>query len=285
MWLEAFRLFNTVHANHYEEGKTNRQISWVPEHMNDAARYMAEYGLEHFSSFMELPWPETVGNLQFFMDRDMGMIIANPEVELLPNLGLGEVVDAPSPSPNRLKRGYNYLNTDECNFFLEGAFSTFVAEAPPPWVMSAPSWSNDPILAKIPPFKPSASTSADQRKGKAKMYEGYAFYEDGKLSNPAVEILESGALLHFSDVFANRVLDLEAHVLNGFYAKDILHYAVLDCLSMFENMFVDRHPFVADIVNTNELDLMPVSSVLSLMGYDDSDTQPPSKKSRRAASV
>ena len=285
MWLEAFRLFNTVHANHYEEGKTNRQISWVPEHMNDAARYMAEYGLEHFSSFVELPWPETIGNLQFFMDRDMGMIIANPEVELLPNLGLGEVVDPPYPSPARLKRGYNYLNSDECNFFLESAFSTAAAEAIPPWVLSAPTWSNDPILAKISPFKPSASTSTDRGKGKAKMYEGYAFYENGTLSKRAVEILESGALLHFSDVFANRPLDLEAHVNNGLYAKDILHYAVLDCLGMFEHMLVDKHPFVADIVKKNELDLMPVSSVLSLMGYDDTDTKPPSKKSRRAASV
>ncbi|KAL1822717.1 hypothetical protein ACET3Z_009495 [Daucus carota] len=230
--LEAFRLFNTVHSNNYVEGSTDRRISWVPEHMNDAARYMAEYGLEHFSNFVEIPGPQPIGNLQFFLDRDMGMVIANPEIELLPNMGLA--------------------------------------------------------------FKSAAYMSGTHGKGKMKLYEGYAFYDNGFLSKRAVEILESGSLLHYSDVFGDKNLDLEVHVANGMYTKDILHHAVLDTLGMFESKLVDRHPFIADIVSSKKHEFMPVDTVISLMGLkDDSDSavhddvsmQPVKKKVRRAASV
>ncbi|KAL1808902.1 hypothetical protein ACET3Z_025892 [Daucus carota] len=101
--LDGIRLFNTVHANHFVEGATDRHISWVPDHMNSPARYMAEYALENLPDYVETPGPHVVGNLQFYLDRDMGMVIANPEIELLPNMGLGEVIDGSPPPSNKRK--------------------------------------------------------------------------------------------------------------------------------------------------------------------------------------
>ncbi|KAL1808096.1 hypothetical protein ACET3Z_025086 [Daucus carota] len=258
--LEAFRLFNTVHANHYVEGLTDRRISWVPEHLNAAA-------------------------------RDMGMVIANPEVELLSNLGMGEVVDGSPPPPNRLKRNLSscYAYVDEAtlgNSAFETDYFKGSADAPKNWVMKSPSWVFDLDAAKIAPFKSAASGSGVQGKGKGKMYEDYAFYDNGNLSRKAVTILDSGSLLHFSDVFGNPILDLEAHVGSGLCAKDILHYAVLDSLSIFEPMLEDKRPFLADMMMSwKELELMPVNSVLSSMGFDESVPNPPPKKLCRAASV
>ncbi|WOH11191.1 hypothetical protein DCAR_0830671 [Daucus carota subsp. sativus] len=288
--LEAFRLFNTVHANHYVEGETDHRISWIPEHMNEVAAYMAEYGLHHFSSFVEIPGPQTVGNLQFLLDRDMGMVIANPEVELLPNLGMGEIVDGPPPTPNHLKRrmaspsrGVAKLDTD-LTFLNVGLFNG-EDDSLSSWTIKSPTWEQDPPVFKVSPFKSAAAMFGDRGKGKAKMYDEYAFYDNGKLSMRAIEMLDSGALLHFSDVFGEKVLDLESHVSNGFFAKDILHYAVLDTLGMFEHMLEDKHPSVADIVSAKKIDLMPVNSVLSLMKFEEDPPHPSSKRSRRASSV
>lgn len=61
--LEGFRLFNTIHTNHYIEGTTDRRISWVPDHMNDPARIMAEYALENLTAFVEIPGPRVIGDL------------------------------------------------------------------------------------------------------------------------------------------------------------------------------------------------------------------------------
>ncbi|KAL1811319.1 hypothetical protein ACET3Z_021384 [Daucus carota] len=266
--LEAFRLFNTVHSNNYVEGSTDRRISWVPEHMNDAARYMAEYGLEHFSNFVEIPGPQPIGNLQFFIDRDMGMVIANPEIELLPNMGLGEVVDGPPPQTMHCKRKHpchfsSDLMGDMNSAFPADGYLKDLALSPPSWELNPNPWVYNQSAAVNPAFK-------------------------------AVEILESGSLLHYSDVFGDKNLDLEVHVANGMYAKDILHHAVLDTLGMFESKLVDRHPFIADIVRSKKHEFMPVDTVISLMGLkdgsdstvkDDDSMQPVKKKARRAANV
>ena len=101
--LESFRLFNSLHANNNSGGANTRQISWIPHHMNSAAVFMAKHGMQNLSDLVKLPDASTMGNLQFFLDRDMGRVLPYPEVEVLPNLGLGEVVDAP-PSSNTCKR-------------------------------------------------------------------------------------------------------------------------------------------------------------------------------------
>ncbi|WOG83242.1 hypothetical protein DCAR_0102417 [Daucus carota subsp. sativus] len=288
--LEAFRLFNTVHANHYVEGETDRRISWIPEHMNEAATYLAEYGLHHFSGFVEIPGPQTVGNLQFLLDRDMGMVIANPEVELLPNLGLGEVVDGPPPPATHPKRRFSSSSFMDDEAGMENAFLDIGVlhgkdDSLFSWAFKTPSCEQKPPVFKVSPFKSAAVMFGDRGKGKAKMYEDYAFYDDGHLSKRAMELLDSGALLHYSDAFGEKVIDLETHVANGFFAKDILHYAVLDTLGMLESMLEDKHPLVADIVSSKKMELMPVDSVLTLMGLDEDASQPSNKRARRASSV
>ncbi|KAL1825990.1 hypothetical protein ACET3Z_012768 [Daucus carota] len=99
--LEPFRLFNTVHANHFKVNTTNRKIIWIPTEMNSTARYLADYGLQHLSVFAETPgW---FGDLKYHVDRDMGMVLQAPIDEVAPNFGLGEVEDGPPPAPT-LKR-------------------------------------------------------------------------------------------------------------------------------------------------------------------------------------
>ena len=99
--LEPFRLFNTVHANHFKVNTTNRKIIWIPTEMNSTARYLADYGLQHLSVFAETPgWFD---DLKYHVDRDMGMVLQAPIDEVAPNFGLGEVEDGPPPAPT-LKR-------------------------------------------------------------------------------------------------------------------------------------------------------------------------------------
>lgn len=151
-----------------------------------------------------------------------------------------------------------------------------------------PDHSLQNYVVKPTPFKSAASMFAGTSKGKSKMYEGYAFCDNGTLNQKAIEMLDSGALLHYSPVFGSKILDLEAPVANGLLAKDILHYAVQSILGLFENVLEDKHPFVADITKLENMDLMPVNSMLSLMDFENSpnsEVSPPKKKVRRAASV
>ncbi|KAL1811510.1 hypothetical protein ACET3Z_021575 [Daucus carota] len=96
--LESFRLFNFIHANQSPENVIPRKISWIPDHMNSAAIYMAEHGMLHLTDLVELRGDATLGNLRFFLDRDLGRVLHNPEVVILPDLGLGEIMDSPPPS-------------------------------------------------------------------------------------------------------------------------------------------------------------------------------------------
>lgn len=91
---EAMLLLNSVYANNFEEEKSSRIVSWTPVEQNQTARYMAEYGLNNSSFFAEAP--HIFGNLQHFLDRDMGLAMP---FEIMDNFGLGEVVDADLPPP------------------------------------------------------------------------------------------------------------------------------------------------------------------------------------------
>ncbi|KAL1811539.1 hypothetical protein ACET3Z_021604 [Daucus carota] len=96
--------------------------------------------------------------------------------------------------------------------------------------------------------------------GKTTGYETFAFYDDGALSRRAIDILDSGALLKFAPFFGDAELNLEAHVKNGFFVKDILHYACLDTLGLVEFMLVDSY--------IQDFTAVPDDSVL-LPGLDD----------------
>ena len=40
--LEVFRLFNSIHVNHFVDGKTEHSILYVPPHMKSVVAYMDE---------------------------------------------------------------------------------------------------------------------------------------------------------------------------------------------------------------------------------------------------
>ncbi|KAL1811982.1 hypothetical protein ACET3Z_022047 [Daucus carota] len=274
--LEAFRLFNSIH---FIQGSTSRKITWIPDHMNSVAIYMAEHGLDNLSELVELPGASTFENLQFLLDRDMGMVINNPDVEVVENMGLGEVVDGPPPSvPAKRKwEGFNHAKMEN------GYWDVYDSPSPSAYdkkcvierfdyfdwsggARSGASGFDGPAVGVGPwteigghpalchcdnssrasgssavqwplPLKPSMSKS--DIKGKSKMYEEYAFWNDGVLSNRAVEILNSGELTDYSNLFNERLLDLEAPIRNGFLVKDVLHHACLGSLKLISFMMKD----------------------------------------------
>ncbi|WOH09190.1 hypothetical protein DCAR_0728645 [Daucus carota subsp. sativus] len=229
--LEAYGLFNTVQANHYKPGITHRKLSCIPQHMNATAKYMAEYGLRHMTCFAEAPG--IFGDLKYYLERDMGLVLPSPIHELVPNFGEGEVEDA-SPPPLKRKRESIVL--------------------PFPDVLV-----NSPLLK--------ARCFGFEGKGKEKMYKEFAFYDDGRLSARAMEIINSGCLDKIAPVFAEEVIDLESHVGNGFFAKDVLHYAVLGTLEIVLPLIQNTFPAVTPTVVVKEPEFMPVNEVLSSMGF------------------
>ncbi|WOG97860.1 hypothetical protein DCAR_0417201 [Daucus carota subsp. sativus] len=99
--IEVYGMFNTIHANNFKEGKSDRKLSCVPLFMNSTAEYLAIYGMNNLSEFAEVP--NMVGDLHYYLERDMGRALPLPirQVGLL--LGDGEVEDGPPPPPKRQK--------------------------------------------------------------------------------------------------------------------------------------------------------------------------------------
>lgn len=58
---DAFGHFNTLFANQFNEGKTERMVSIILIELNRMAEYMAVYGLDKYSSLVQAP--AVFGNL------------------------------------------------------------------------------------------------------------------------------------------------------------------------------------------------------------------------------
>ncbi|WOH16103.1 hypothetical protein DCAR_0935652 [Daucus carota subsp. sativus] len=98
--LEIYSSFNTIYANHYNGKKMKRVITSVPQRMNSSAAYLAHYGLTKRVVFGEISG--SVGDLGYYLARDMGMTLPFPSIEVQTNLGEGEVIDG-SPPPKKRK--------------------------------------------------------------------------------------------------------------------------------------------------------------------------------------
>ena len=86
---EVLRLFNTLHANNFKVGTTKRAVTRVPVIQNGAAVYLAKFGMDNLTCFVETPG--SCGEKQLMIERDMGfMRPLAPQA----NFGLGEVIDA-----------------------------------------------------------------------------------------------------------------------------------------------------------------------------------------------
>ena len=213
--LEAYGAFNTIYANHYEKDRTKRVIACIPARMNGSAAYMANYGLNHASEFGEISG--LVGELEYYLARDMGMTLPRPTLEVALNIGDGEVIDGPPPSKKR-----------KCT-------------------------QQDAMQKRV--FKD---------KGKDKVYEHFSFNDNGLISSRALHALESNHLSDHSPEFSKDVINLDAPVGTGIYARDVLHHAVTGSLqSIIPKLYVSN-PFSRDF---DLKKLMSVDKVLALMGF------------------
>ncbi|WOG92781.1 hypothetical protein DCAR_0312057 [Daucus carota subsp. sativus] len=210
---EAYALFNTVHANNRKNGRTDRCISCVPASMNGTARYLAEYGMRNMSEFAE--FKGMIGDLSYHLDRDMGMALMSPLLEVGSNMGEGEVIDAPKP-PSPV-RGH------------KRKFSTLDRATPTAHPSFVPTTLSLSILG--------SSLHANRDKGKSKLYKDYAFNDDGVVCPRAIKMMEEGKLAGFNDFFKHEVVDMDVPLLSGIYARDVLHHAVQGTL---HSLLADR---------------------------------------------
>ncbi|WOH12509.1 hypothetical protein DCAR_0832013 [Daucus carota subsp. sativus] len=144
------------------------------------------------------------------------------------------------------------------------------------------------VLANLDGNSPGGSNSLavvneGKMKCKGKMFQGYAFNDNGFISSKAVGILNSGCLSSFAPTFANEVVNLEAPVGKGLFAKDVLHHVCLDSLNVISAIL--NPPVSPPPLPEAAGILMPVDQMLICMGFDSSSPLHAPKKARRAASV
>ena len=199
---------------------------------------MPEYELENASFFGEVP--RSLGNLQHFLERDIGVAVP---FEVMDNLGMGEVVDAdPPPEPVHSPIVNQVLDhstiLDLFHAFIAQADKKIVKHLNPANVslsnFQIPGIEN--VTSRINLQKPSlnslevsgqgnsfdASSGTISLKGKGKLYEKASFNNNGIMSSAVMEMLKSGALNHISDVFAQQIVNLDAHVLKSLVHIDTM---------------------------------------------------------------
>ncbi|WOG81429.1 hypothetical protein DCAR_0100576 [Daucus carota subsp. sativus] len=216
---EAMMLLNSLYANNFEEQKSARIVSWIPVEQNQSAHYLADYGLANVNLFGEVP--RTLGNLQHFLDRDMGIAVP---FDVMDNLGMGEVVDAdPPPKPVHISSPHvdSAFPTLEHNTLLD-LFHAFISQEG----FKSKAQSMGSFVFPKHGSTLAVPTDTSSLKGKGKMYEKASFNGNGVLSSAAVEVLESGSLNHISEVFAQSSVNLDVQVFQDVSAKEILDQAV-----------------------------------------------------------
>ncbi|WOH00863.1 hypothetical protein DCAR_0520239 [Daucus carota subsp. sativus] len=70
--------------------------------MNSTAAYLANYGLANMSDFGEVQG--SVGELDYYLARDMGRALIRPYVAGNQIPGDGEVIDGPPPPPLKKRK-------------------------------------------------------------------------------------------------------------------------------------------------------------------------------------
>ncbi|KAL1808091.1 hypothetical protein ACET3Z_025081 [Daucus carota] len=279
---EAYELFNTVHANNFVEGKSVRRVACIPARMNSTAQYMAHFGLLRRSQFAECPG--LFGDLKFFLDRDMGLALPNPVGELLANFGDGEVIDGPPPPPppppppSCRKRKRSFPSYDLFDLDDSPAQHFVAKEAPYPLqFLVVPSFPH-PLtqehatvgaLLSVPPVPAESGLTAPPPvdKGKEKLYKDYSFSDNGIMSQKALKILNSKELVKFADTFGMEVINLDAPVGRGLYAKDLLHHAVNGTLKEVSSMLAGDRVDHGNLMELHLPQLMRLDQVLATMGF------------------
>lgn len=178
-------------------------------------------------------------------------------MEHLPNLGQGEVVDGEPPSPDPtefdlLKKSLdmdieNIENDIALQHVLDPEFEAFhaVLEAFP---VVAPVTNIHVEVYLYINLNIAGSTTtpaeshAGKSKGKEKVLSEYSFNDKGLLTKEAIKILDEGILISFSEAFKGPVIDLEAEIYHGIFAKDLLEGAVTGNLKqILEKVRTPKH--------------------------------------------
>lgn len=74
---EAFSQFNTLFSNNFIKDVTARKVSIIPMEMNRTAQYMALFEVNNMNSFVQAHG--IFGDLQSFLNRDLGMELPHPK--------------------------------------------------------------------------------------------------------------------------------------------------------------------------------------------------------------
>lgn len=200
---KVFRQLNTLHANHYEVGISDRKVSCTIPEMNAVAIYLAEFGMEHLSSFSEVSEP--FGNLQRLLDEDMGLgaHLSLPGMQSF--LGFGEVIDSlkpPSPVYNSSQTHLDVtrMSSDPRNINIDLNVNV-IMESGKRFAMPHSS------IFEI----------GQASKGKEKVLSGYKFNEDDLLSKKAIDLLDNGSLSFIDKALKKETIDLEKKVCEMFW--------------------------------------------------------------------
>lgn len=202
-----------MYANNFVEDETVRRVAVIPTNMNATAEYMAIYGMQHMTHFVETPG--VFGNLHHYLDRDMGLALP---MEILPNYGAGDIIDVTPPqSPVTLPEEEPMMVDEEIT--LE------------PGSNAAAIISIREIQA-VDGNKPTEPTGTmeefnmAQRKGKEKVNSELSFNEGGLLNQQAIDTIERGNLIVLSKEFGTLSIDLNKEIWLGIYVRDMLQQAV-----------------------------------------------------------
>lgn len=194
---EPIRHFNTMFSNNFIEDITARRVSIIPLSMNATAEYMATYGLNNLTQFVEAP--VMFDNLQYYLDRDMGLTIP---MEIIPNFGIGEVVDEFTPqSP-----------TDVVD----------LGQAMPTGDISGPMGVQLDLEEEIP--ESMEDKARRLLKGKSKVHS-HSSTSHGEMlydANPP----EDDCIVAFSKKFGTIILDVNQEIFPGIYTPKILENLV-----------------------------------------------------------
>ncbi|WOH05101.1 hypothetical protein DCAR_0624514 [Daucus carota subsp. sativus] len=289
---EVLRQINTIHANHFQVGVTSRRFSLTIPDMHNATVYLATQGLLRATSLVEVNLP--FGDLQQIFDADMGLCLQLPALQIQPNLGLGEVVDAELPvetivvSSDESSEAEDLVMEEEINnmhvlppvpdvnpmanmpnVHVPNVFINLNVTVDVNWVRENVSIgqgnnvSPDTVQVIGEPL-------VHLNKGKGKLFANSVLSANGLLCQEAIRIIDSKELVFVSEEFDKDELDLEVQIVPGITTWDVLEHAVLGTLEPIIEAIAVRRGFEEQPRNGQNamevpLDLMDVEQVLMEM--------------------
>ena len=167
---------------------------------------MAHYGLENLKELVEITKP--FGNLDYFLQRDLGNVLPLPIMEVVQNFGDGEVIDGPPPPPSKKRK------VSSSQGFRFGPQLPFGHPLDLGEIFSAPA----NFFCRNLKWESGASGHVRDDKGKAKLMHDSSFNNSGLLSHAAMRLSDLG-------------FNLDSILGGGAVPNDVLKSAIMEALS------------------------------------------------------